>query len=191
MNVALNNLIMPASAAAPSDKAAKNPKRSASSQTDKSTNPEAKPAQANKSAGKAANSKDAPDTTQKSNAHNGPKAPNGKADKLKKGEKVVVTAVSGPKVFSEIIQSAQASGKVQQVVAGELAAKTLTKADAGNSDVGKAHAVKGDADSLQERASILGKTQVAQATNKSVPEGQAVATSEVVGKTVVGNPVGK
>ncbi len=194
MNVALNNLIMPASAAAPSGEVSSKSKHSASGQADKTANSEAKPAQADKPAKKSANSKDAPDATKKSKVHTGPKTSDGKASKLKKGEKVVVAAVSGPKVFSEIIQSAKASGNFRQVDSGESTAEVLTKKDAGNPDIvfaGKTHAVKGDADSLQVRASILGKTQVAQATNKPVPEGQAVATSEVVGKTVVGNPVGK
>ncbi len=182
MSIALNNLIMPAVSAAPSGEVSSKPKCSASDQADKTTNPEAKPAQAKKSAGKTSNSQDAPDTTQKSNAHSGPKAPGGKTAKVKKGEKVVVTAVSGPRVFSEIIQSAKASGNPPKVAVGESAAEVLTKKDIGNPDIvlaGKANAVKGDADSLQVRASILSKTQVVPAANKPVPEGQASATSEV------------
>ena len=198
MNVMLTNLMIPAKAAAPSGKVAPKPKRSPSSKADKTASPEAKSAQTGKSARKAANSKDAPNTAKKSKAQSGPKAPGGKAAKVNKGEKVVVEALGSGQVFSEIIQSAKVSGNHQKVVAGELAAKVLTlgakaltKEEAGNPDVvlaGKAQTVKVGADSLQVRAFILGKTHVVPvvpATNKPVPEGQAMVASEV-GRNSVG-----
>ncbi|MCK4626841.1 MAG: flagellar hook-length control protein FliK [Phycisphaerae bacterium] len=190
MNVALNNLIMPASAAATSGEVSSKPKHSASGKADKTAKPEVKSTQA----GNSANSKDAPDTTKKTKAHIGPKAPDGKAAKVKKGEKIVVEAMGSGQVFSEIIQSAQASGKVQQVAGGESIAKALTEKDVGNPDIvlaGKAQVVKADTGSAQERASILGKTQITSATNIPAPEGQAVVASEIVGETVGGNTVGE